>query len=362
MKFAYFTHVWCKENMTPHERYELLWRELELADKLKFDYGFSVEHHFSPQESWISAPSLFTAAAAMRTKHMKVGPMGYVVPLYNSLRLAEEIAILDQMLNGRFEIGLVPGINQRYFEPFGLDYSERKTPTLEYIDYLRAAFGDKQPFSFQGKHHSTKSATLSVTPIQQPHPPIWMQSRDPETLEFCAKNGLNTGYFIVYPRKDAAPRYQKFLKDWEKAGWKHKPNIAYSTLVFVDNTDKKAIDKSLQQAARAYEGFLPDALPGECFEDRVARYTQKFVDRGEDGAASIMANIFDPEYLMDNDLVFIGSPETVTKKLRKYAEEGVFNTFMGEFNFAELNEIDVMRSIKLFGDKVMPALKDFEPF
>ena len=63
MKFAYFSHVWRKKNLTPHERYELLWRELELADDLKFDYGFCVEHHFSPGESWMSAPSLFTAAA-----------------------------------------------------------------------------------------------------------------------------------------------------------------------------------------------------------------------------------------------------------------------------------------------------------
>ena len=168
MKFAYFTHVWCKKNMTPHERYELLWRELELADELKFDYGFSVEHHFSPRESWISAPSLFTAAAAMRTKHMKVGPMGYVVPLYNSLRLAEEIAILDQMLNGRFEIGLVSGINQRYFGPFGLNYEDRKTPTLEYIEYLRAAYGKNQPFSFhsglfQSRHYMLISLTSRFT-------------------------------------------------------------------------------------------------------------------------------------------------------------------------------------------------------
>ena len=362
MKFAYFSHVWCKKNMTPHQRYELLWRELELADSLKFDYGFCVEHHFSPQESWISAPSLFTAAAAMRTKYMKVGPMGYVVPLYNSLRLAEEIAILDQMLNGRFEIGLVSGINQRYFGPFGLDYDDRKTPTLEYIDYLRAAFGKTQPFSFVGQHHSTKNATLSVQPVQRPHPPIWMQSRDPETLEFCAKNGLNTGYFVVYPRKDAAPRYRKFLADWENAGWNHKPNIAYSTLVYVDQTDKQAIETALKHAARAYEGFLPDALPNENFENRVERYTEKFKERGEDGAAVIMANIFNPEYLMENDLIFIGSPETVTKKLRKYAEEGVFNTFMGEFNFAELEEVDVMRSVKLFGEKVIPNLRDFAPY
>ena len=98
--------------MTPHDRYEQLWDELELCDTLDFDYGFCVEHHFMPHESWMSAPSLYSVAAGTRTRRMRVGPMGYIVPLYNSLRLAEEIAVIDQMLNGRLEVGLV--ISRKY--------------------------------------------------------------------------------------------------------------------------------------------------------------------------------------------------------------------------------------------------------
>ena len=55
MKLAHFSHVWGKPGMTPHDRYEQLWRELELCDVLGFDYGFCVEHHFTPHESWMSA-------------------------------------------------------------------------------------------------------------------------------------------------------------------------------------------------------------------------------------------------------------------------------------------------------------------
>jgi alkanesulfonate monooxygenase SsuD/methylene tetrahydromethanopterin reductase-like flavin-dependent oxidoreductase (luciferase family) len=84
--------------------------------------------------------------------------------------------------------------------------------------------------------------------------------------------------------------------------------------------------------------------------------------RGESGAAQIFLNIFDPDYLMKNDLVFIGSPKTVAEKIHKAAKEGLFNTFLGEFNFSDLPEEDLMRSIRLFGEKVIPALRDFEPF
>jgi alkanesulfonate monooxygenase SsuD/methylene tetrahydromethanopterin reductase-like flavin-dependent oxidoreductase (luciferase family) len=362
MKFAHFSHVWNKPGMTPHERYEQLWRELILCDELGIDFSFCVEHHFRPDESWMSSPSLYAVGAGARTKRLRVGSMGYIVPLYHPLRLAEEIALVDQMLGGRFECGLVPGITASYFEPFGLEYAFRKSPTLEFVDYLRAAYGKTQPFSFAGANHQTKSAELAVQPVQKPHPPLWMMSRDPETLEFCAKNGVNPGYFLVFPREEAAPRYKKFLADWNLAGHARKPNIGYSTLVYVDETDAKAKEVALARMARAYEGFLPPPEPGESFAQRVARHAEKFIARKEDGAARIMGNIFDPDYLLANDLVLIGSPKTVTEKLKKAAGEGMFNTFMGEFNFADLPEADLMRSIKLFGEKVAPALKGFEPY
>jgi alkanesulfonate monooxygenase SsuD/methylene tetrahydromethanopterin reductase-like flavin-dependent oxidoreductase (luciferase family) len=362
MKFAHFSHIWAKPGMTPHQRYEQLWRELQLCDELDFDYGFCVEHHFRPDESWMSSPSLYAVGAGARTRRMRFGPMGYVVPLYHPLRLAEEIAIVDQMLGGRMELGLVPGINADYFRPFGVDYDLRKSPTLEFVAYLRAAFGEKQPFSFHGDIHHTDDAVLSVQPVQRPHPPLWMMSRDPQTLEFCARNAINPGYFLVYPRGDAAPRYRKFLEDWFKAGRPQKPRIAYCTIVYVDETDDKALAVGLERASRAYEGFLAPAQPGETFEERVRAHAKKFIGRGEPGASNIMANLFDPDFLIENDLVFIGTPETVANKIRAAAQTGLFNTFLGEFNFADLPEVDLMRSIRLFGEQVIPALRAYEPF
>ena len=66
MRFAHFSHVWAKAGMTPHQRYEQLWRELALCDELGFDYGFSVEHHFTRRESWMSSPNSLTAASSLK--------------------------------------------------------------------------------------------------------------------------------------------------------------------------------------------------------------------------------------------------------------------------------------------------------
>jgi len=362
MKFSYFSHVWAKPDMSPFQRYEQLWRELELCDEVGFDHAFCVEHHFRPDESWMSAPSLFSVGAGARTKNLRIGPMGYIPALYHPLRLVEEIAIIDQMLGGRMELGLVPGINPAYFKPFGGDHENRKSPTLEFVGYLRAAFNEDQPFSYDGSNFQTQSANLAVMPMQHPHPPLWMQSRDPKTLEYCAREGINTGYFLVFPHKEAGPVYRKYIADWKKAGWSEKPNIAHSTVVYVDESDEKAMEVARHRAARAYEGFLPAREEGESFEDLLERYTARYIQQGDLKSIQTRLNLFNAEYIFENNIMFVGSPETVIRKLKSASKIGLFNTFMGEFNFADLPESDLMRSVRLFGEKVIPQLRNFEPF
>jgi alkanesulfonate monooxygenase SsuD/methylene tetrahydromethanopterin reductase-like flavin-dependent oxidoreductase (luciferase family) len=79
--------------------------------------------------------------------------------------------------------------------------------------------------------------------------------------------------------------------------------------------------------------ILPKPEPGDTFEDRARKHASKFIGRGEPGASEIMANLFDPNYLQQNELVFIGSPETVAQKIQSAAKAGVFNVFMGKFKF-----------------------------
>lgn len=362
MKFAHFAHVWNKLGMTPAERYRQLWRELVLCDELGFDYGFSVEHHFRPDESWISHPGLYAVAAGARTRNIRLGAMGYVVPLHNPLRLVEEIAQADQMIDGRLEVGLVPGIIQAWFAPFKIDYVTRREVTMEFVGFLRAAFTDAPSFDFAGRFFDYKNVKLAVNPMQRPHPPLWMETRDPPTLAFCAANGINTGYFILFPRAEAAPRYRKFIADWNAAGWRTKPNIAYSTLVYVDETDEKAIQCGLAHAGRAYRGFFPPTESAVELRKAQDAHAALFEQRGELGAATIVRHLIDPEYLLANDLIIVGSPATVARKLKDFAANGMFNTFFGEFNFGNLPEDDLMRSIRLFGTEVIPALRGFEPF
>ena len=362
MKFAHFSHVWAKAGLNPAQRYEQLWRELQSCDKLGFDYGFCVEHHFRPDESLMSAPQLYTLAAGARTKRIRLGGMGHIVPLHQPLRLAEELAIADQMIGGRLEIGLVPGILPAYFAPFKVDYASRREVTLEFARFLKTVYTENASFDFEGKFHQHIGVKLAVNPIQMPHPPLWIETRDPTTLEFCAKEGINTGYFLLFPRTEAAARYRKYLDLWKQSGWPVKPNIAYSTVVFVADTDEEAIEAAAGHTGRAYRGLFGSSQNMEELQTIQLSFAEFFESRGEHGAAEIARNLLNENYLLAHDLVLIGSPETVTRKLRHFAEDGMFNTFMGEFNFADIGEAELMKSIHLFGTKVIPELRDFEPF
>ena len=359
MKIGYFSHVWNRPGMTPADRYDLLWRELALGDELGFDYGFAVEHHFRHHESWMPSPAVFCAGAAAHTRRMRIGPMGYIVPLYDPLRIVEEAAVLDNVLHGRLEIGLVSGITPDYFRPYHADFEHRRERTNEALQVVKTALGSEGRFSFDGDYYHYDNVALSVLPMQRPYPPFWIQSRDPDTLQLLAQEGVNTGYLFFMPRTEVAPRYREYISQWRAAGHAGKPNIGYWVLIYVDETDEAAIEKARPHILHAFGKVFGFGDAGGMTYFQLA---DNYDRRGEHGAAEIARNVTNVDYLLERNVVFVGSPETVTRQIKTAATEGLFNTVLGEFNIGYLDEADLMRSIRLFGTQVLPALRDFEPY
>jgi alkanesulfonate monooxygenase SsuD/methylene tetrahydromethanopterin reductase-like flavin-dependent oxidoreductase (luciferase family) len=359
MKFAHFSHVWSKPGLSPAQRYEQLWRELALADDLGFEFGFTVEHHFNPNESWMPSPSIYCAGAAARTHKMRHGPMGFVAPLYDPIRIAEDAAVLDNVLNGRLELGLVAGIVPDFFGPYRADFKNRRHLTHEAVTLVKCALSSDGAFSFYGPVHQYQNVRLSVKPLQKPHPPLWVHSRDAETLAFLAREGVHTGYLFLVPRNEVAPRYREYLRQWHTAGHPGKPNIGYWVLIYVDETDEKAMVKAKQYFTYCFTKVFGTRAEGGVGYERLA---ENFMKRGDPGGAAIARHAADAEYLTHHNLAFVGSPKTVIEKIKAAAAEGLFNTVLGEFNIGDIAEEDLMRSIKLFGNEVIPALRAFQPY
>jgi alkanesulfonate monooxygenase SsuD/methylene tetrahydromethanopterin reductase-like flavin-dependent oxidoreductase (luciferase family) len=198
-----------------------------------------------------------------------------------------------------------------------------------------------------------------VKPLQKPHPPLWIHSRDAETLAFLAKEGVHTGYLFLVPRHEVAPRYREYLRLWNEAGHKEKPNIGYWVLVHVDDTDDKAMAKAKRLFNYCFTKVFGTRAEGGIGYQRLA---ENFMRRNDPGGAEIARHAPDVEYLVERNLAFVGSPKTVTEQIKAAAAEGLFNTVLGEFNIGDIAEADLMRSIRLFGAEVIPALRGFEPY
>jgi alkanesulfonate monooxygenase SsuD/methylene tetrahydromethanopterin reductase-like flavin-dependent oxidoreductase (luciferase family) len=345
--------------MTPRQRYDQLWDELALCDEHGFDYAFAVEHHFRPYEALMPTPSVYCATAAAHTKRLRIGPMGYIVPLYDPLRIAEEAAVLDNLLGGRLELGLVSGIAPDYFEPYKADYQNRRAITNEALSMLKTAFGTEGRFTFEGEFHQYRDLQLSVKPLQKPHPPLWIESRDPRTLEMLAREGVNTGYVFFASRTESASRYREYVRLWQQAGHPHRPNTSYWTLVYVDETDEIAVERARPHFVHAFTKVFGVREVDGVFKPMLAENAER---RGDHAAAEVARHLTDLDYLLDRNLVFVGSPETVVRNIRRAAEEGMVNTMLCELNFGAMSDEDLKRSITLFGTQVIPALRSFEPF
>lgn len=351
MKFAHMSHIWRKPGMTPSARYAQLWRELELCDEVGFDYAFAVEHHNDPRESLSTSPPMYVAAAAARTKHLRIGPMGWTVPLYDPLRVVEEVVALDNLTEGRLEVGLVSGALPTHFTPYKADFEGRRDRAVEGYQLLKAACASPNRFSFEGPFHEYKDVALMMPPVQQPHPPVWFETRHPPTLAYLADEGIHTGYVHYVPRDEMAEYYRPYLQRWKDAGHPTPPLINYWILVYVDETDDKAWEIAGPSWVHTYTQIAP-----------IEKLIESRKRRGELAGAELLTHFTDPPYMREHNIGLIGSPETVAEKLRAYATEGLFNTLLGEFNFGFLAEDQVMRSIRLFGEDVIPRLRDFEPF
>ena len=192
MKFAHFSQLFNKVGMETPARYEQMWREVELADELGFDYGFQSVHHFHKLRP---TPAVYCTGAAARTKRMRLGPMGYTAGLHDPISILEETLVLDNVTNGRFELGLVFGVYPDYFRVRGANPSIRREWAKETVQLVNAFYrhaGDApndngELFSFQGPIHNYEEVELAIRPVQQPGPPIWLASTQRETMQFLAQ-------------------------------------------------------------------------------------------------------------------------------------------------------------------------------
>jgi alkanesulfonate monooxygenase SsuD/methylene tetrahydromethanopterin reductase-like flavin-dependent oxidoreductase (luciferase family) len=189
MRFGFFDQLPCAEGFTEHQRYRDIVAQIELGDELGFDTAWLGELHFSRAFSLLADPLMVLAAAAQRTRRIRLGTAVTLLPLHNPVKIAEEAAICDLLSDGRLELGVGRGTAPLHYAGYAIPQEESRERFDEALEFILAAWGNER-FSFDGRYFRARDLTIVPRPLQQPYPSVRIAANSPDTFPFAARRGL----------------------------------------------------------------------------------------------------------------------------------------------------------------------------
>ncbi len=338
--------------------------QIELADKLGYDYVFFTEHHFLEEYCHSAAPEVVLGAAAARTKHIRLGHGIIQMPPRQNhpARVAERIATLDIVSNGRVEFGTGEGATETEFGGFLTKRNEKKEAWEEATrECLRMMTCVPYP-GYEGVHFSMPERNVIPKPIQKPHPPVWVAASRRETVMLAARMGMGAlGFGFESPEEaeERSLRYFELIRGCrEPIGLAMNPALLTVGNMLCARTDEEAVDRGLRGAQ--YFGFVFGWMHGHLTPGRDNIY-REFRTRQDSSEA---ADALEPEdesaralYRMGRRGNFIGSPDFLRVNCRKY-EDAHVDALLFFTQCGDRKHEDIMESLELFAREVMPEFKD----
>ena len=345
MRFGTFSYNQARPWVPEKQAFEELLEQILLTERLGFGDAWFAEHHHSDY-GMLASPNLMIAALARQTKRLRFGNLVSVLPLYDPMRLAEECGMLDILTNGRLNVGLGRGVPKDDMK-HRLDRDTAQARFEEGIEILLRAWTG-ETFSYTGKAWGYEEISCRPLPLQKPHPPIYYGATSPDSPAMVARKGWNLA-LSRQPLANCARAIQTYRG--ERAKHAHLVGGGDAIMVrdiYVADTDGQAWKESAPEIARFWQLATDNFWRGDTVSpDDLPKFTERFpyfpggltVQRLDEWGTSL-----------------IGSPETVIKKARQMIDTAKPDCLVGMFSFGGLKHEQVMRSIELFGTKVMPAL------
>ncbi len=326
---------------TGAKAYRAMIDRLRFVEELGFDWISLSEHHYSPR---ILTPSVTVAAAniAGLVKNIKIALLGPIVGHSNPVQLAEELAMLDTMADGRLVVGMLRGTTNEVMT-YDLNPAESRERTDEGMELVLKAWTEPQPFGWQGRYFHFRTVSIWPRPLQQPYPPTYALGTSAEAGEFAARNRVGLGVsFAPYEVMAKATRYYK--KCCEEYGWQPTPEqIVYRANMLLAESDEQA-----EAEMRRREGQTPfpvrESLKGALLD----------ADRRNIAGEAKLANVGG---ILPT--TFIGGPDTIVKQIKECKEvmgAGVLDLLLQPPGSGDIDAL--MSSLELFGKKVLPQVRD----
>lgn len=312
-----------------------------LADELGFATYHVAEHHFTPLGG-APSPSVWLAAVARETSRIRLGPLVYLLPLYEPLRLIEEIAMIDHLSNGRLELGVGRGVSPYELGHYGIDPTRSREVFEETMEVLVKGFTN-DVLSHDGRACSSYDRVpVEMHPLQQPYPPLWHATSSPEGLAWAGAHGMNLmGLGPASLFGEAAAVYRETFEAHRNDPGRYnahvsEPRIGMMRQVVIAETDAEA------------ERLLIDTF------DQWQHSFVKLWRANNDTPTAVGIPTIDG--FRGAGALICGSPETVRAGLATTIDEGSLNYLAVAFAWGSIAHDDVDRSMRLFAHEVLPHL------
>jgi alkanesulfonate monooxygenase SsuD/methylene tetrahydromethanopterin reductase-like flavin-dependent oxidoreductase (luciferase family) len=346
--------------------------QIELADRLGYDTVWEVEHHFLTEFAHSSAPEVFLAAVSQRTKNIRLGHGVTLLPhkFNHPIRVAERVAALDIVSNGRVEFGT--GRSSQFEQAgFEIDTAESRDMWQESLEIIPRMWTET-PFEYSGKYVHVPPRDVIPKPVQKPHPPIWAAATSPATWELAGKNGIGilglTIFVSVAQLADRVRAYRAALKQAKPVGKFVNDKVGAFTIVHVAETREEAIANGAADAAINYLLYAFRVLGG--FADPSGKGMQRdyaeleikstpyrdLISKEYPLIAKMQKGECTFEELDAEDMVIVGDVDHVIRKVEKYKAAGL-DHLLSLMQADRIPHPAVMKSIELFGRHVMPRFR-----
>ena len=321
----------------------------ERADALGVDCVWLGEIHFTPTHSVISASLQVASAIAGRTRRVRIGTAVQVLPLNHPLRIAEEVATVDHISEGRFEFGIGRSGVVRTYDIYGVPYAESQARFREALDIIRRGWTG-EPFSYEGEFYRVTDAVVTPRPYQVPHPPIRMATTSDETFPLAGRMGLP---IFVGLRTTEIPDLQDQLapyrQAWREAGHPGQPSVYLRIPVYVSTTEQGAVDEPRESLTAFFQRQT------ELARAAVGRAGAGPADRRRFQAERMASLSY--EDILEKKVAF-GTAKGVIERLRWLRDELGLDGIVAELNPGGRIPLELeTRSLELLARDVVPALR-----
>jgi len=322
-------------------------RLCERADELGYHSVKTVEHYFHDYGGHTPNPIVLLSAVAARTKRIRT-ITGAVIPAFNNpIKLAGELAMLDNLSHGRLDAGFGRAFIPKEFEVFGVGMDESRARFEEGIDIITRLWTEER-VSYEGKFHKFHDVRLMPRPIQKPHPPIWIAAiMSRESFVWAGRHGCHVMVVPYAGGLDPLREMVQVYRDaWREAGHPlGNEQIQASLHCYVAETRKEATEGFKPRFERYVEVFA------EAVQSWSGQQSAQYAGYGK-LVDAISAQT--PEKVIDNHTALVGSPEEVVEQIQ-FARNilGEFEPSM-QINFGGIADKEAFRTLELFASLVMP--------